>query len=533
MKKTTLLNATAFAPLNPPSEAMRNTMVTNIPPALYAALEDFIEPDVMLARDPDMNTMVDYWDQTDAIVEGYKAVKDAGVKYLPKFANEEQEKYEMRLGLTKFTNVYRDIVEGLSTKPFEEEISLIQPKTGETAIPNEYSEFLEDVDGSGNNATVFASLTFFNGINSAIDWIFVDYPKVDPEVIKTQADLKSAGIKPFWSHVLGRNVLAARAKVIGGEETLYYVKILEPGTPDHVRIFERDDAGKIRWSLYVKTDQFDPNKKTYFVLEDAGYLSISLIPLVPFITGRRNGRTFQIYPAMRDAADLQIELYQQESALKFIKTLAGYPMLAANGLRPQLEADGKTPKPVKVGPMVVLWGLPDNNGNHGEWTFVEPAATSMTFLSGDVKDTINQLRELGRQPLTAQSGNLTVITTAVAAGKSKSAVGAWALILKNCLEKCLLITGMFAKWPEYKPQVNVFNEFDEYNDDGKDLDTLNTARTNRDISQRTYWNELKRRKVLSPEFDADAEETAILNEVPTDDQNLEDDQPKPKPKLVA
>jgi hypothetical protein len=160
----------------------------------------------------------------------------------------------------------------------------------------------------------------------------------------------------------------------------------------------------------------------------------------------------------------------------------------------------------------------------------------MTFLAADVKETINQLRELGRQPLTAQSGNLTVITTAVAAGKAKSAVSAWALILKNALENAMSMTCMFMG-VKFQPEVNVFNEFDDVTDDGKDLDTLNTARTNRDISQPTYWQELQRRKVLSPEFDKDHETELLLAEAPADDGADEGDPnnppaTKPKPTKV-
>jgi hypothetical protein len=201
-------------------------------------------------------------------------------------------------------------------------------------------------------------------------------------------------------------------------------------------------------------------------------------------------------------------------------------MLAANGLKPQYEADGKTPKKVAVGPGRVLWGAPDGNGNHGEWTYVEPNASSLTFLAGDIEKVKLDLRELGRQPLTAQSGNVTVITSAAAASKARSAVSAWALALKDAAENALVITGKFIGKKDYKPEVNVYNEFDNFTDGGADLDTLNTAREKGNLSRKTYWAELKRRKVLSPEFDADDELDELANEMPgepdpeaTDDTN--------------
>lgn len=482
------------------------------------------ETDPMLKRSKDMAAMVPYWDLTDDLIAGAAAVK-LNPEYLPRFPQEDDNTYSLRACLTKYTNIYGDIVESLASKPFEEEIQLVEEK--DKSIPDQIDEFIEDVDGAGNNLTVYAGDVFYNGINSAINWIFVDYPTVDPTVVRTRADLKAAKIRPFWSHVLGRNVLEVKTKLIGGDETIVYIRIYEPGEKDHVRIFERSDTNVVTWELYVETDTVDEKTKTRFVLEDSGILSIDEIPLVPFITGRRSGRTFKIAPPMRAAADLQLELFQQESGLKYIKTIAAYPMLAANGISPQLNPDGSA-KPLAIGPMRVLYGKPDAAGNHGEWKYVEPAATSMKFLADDIKETTQNLRELGRQPLTAQSGNLTVITTAVAAGKAKSAVGAWALLLKDALENALVITAKWMKLADYDPQVNVYTEFDNYADDSKDKDTLLGMRKNGDLSQETLWYEMKRRGVLSPEFEADDEREKILEEVPGDgetDDLSEDDNP--------
>lgn len=494
-----------------------------------------IDADEILKRAPDSASMLEYWDLTDILVEGADAIRDAGDKYLPKFPDESKDQYDFRLrGATKFTNVYRDIVESLASKPFEEEVAIVSGEGNEP--PEVITDLIEDIDGSGNNLTVFASLTFFNGINSAIDWIFVDYPQADPSRVRTAADAKRENIRPFWSHVLGRNILEARTQVIGGKEVLTYMRILEPGKPDHVRIFEREASGIVTWALYVKDDKapgatvnernaFDRGK-VKFILEGNGVVTIGVIPLVPFATGRRNGRTFKYFPSMRDAADLQRELYQQESGLKFAKIMTAFPMLAANGLRPEKNADG-TPKKVAIGPAKILWGTPNSEGQAGTWTFIEPSASSLTFLANDIKETIQQLRELGRQPLTANSANLTVITTAVAAGKAKSAVGAWALLLKDALENALVLT---CKWlgindDVYSPEVSVYNDFDNFTEGSSDLEHLRSMRQTGDLSQETLWIETKRRRVLSAEFDKDEELKRLLDEMPGEEET--DDEPPP------
>lgn len=456
--------------------------------------------------------MVDYWDRTDAIVDGISAMREGGDLFLPRFTEEDSKEYEFRLGLTKMTNVYRDIIESLSAKPFEREVLLLGDD-----VPEQIAEFCLDVDGAGNNISSFTNSVFFNGINSAIDWIYVDFPKAE-QPFANMAEYKAAGFRPYWSRILARNVIRATSQMINGVETLTFIRVLEPGTPNHIREFERTEAGQIVWRLFKDTGQKDTTTGTAYAPTDGGELKIPLIPIVPFITGRRDGRTWKILPAMQDAADLQIELYLQESGLKFAKTLTAYPMLSANGVKPQMEADGVTPKRVRVGPNRILYAPPDGSGKSGSWTYIEPSAESLKFLAADIVDTIKELRELGRQPLTVASQNLTKETTQVAAGKAKSAIKQWAIGLENALTKAMNITVLYYML-DHQVKLDVYKEFDEFYEDGS-LASLAGDRDRGDLSQETYWHEMKRRGVYSQDFDPERERERLLSETPGDSMTV-------------
>lgn len=469
--------------------------------------------DDLLKRSPDIELMVPYWNKVTAILNGKEAIQAGGTDFLPQFPDETDSDYDFRLHVGKFTNIYRDVTEGLATKPFQDEITLV----GSEKIPPELSEFVEDVDGSGNNITTFAALTFFNGINYAVDWILVDYPKLD-DVNLTQAQAKKMHIKPYWRHILGKNVLDVKTVMEGSKEVIVYFRYLEPtfgDEPIRIREFYKSyEDNKVHWRLYFKSHNVEKNEDEFILLEE-GVLSLSYIPIVPFVTGRRNGNSFNFFPPMEDAADLQITLYQNESALEYIKVLACYPMLATDGVKPKIGPDGK-PAKIGVGPGRVLYGVAMDNGNGGNWKYVEPNANSLEFLQKNIDKTKNDLRELGRQPLTALSTQLTTVTTSIAAGKAKSAVTAWALGLKDALENALVITLDWMKI-KYDPEVNVYTGFDNVLEDGSDLEELGKARERGDLSVETYWEELKRRKVLSPEFTAEREKKRLLEDVSTDD----------------
>lgn len=482
-----------------------------------------VSDDPMLARSPDSAAMVDFWNRVDAVMGGIRAMREAGEDYLPRFIDESADEYKARLKMTKMTNVYRDIIEGLSSKPFEEEVKLLKDEDDAKA-PQRMIDFVDNVDGSSNSMHVFAGNTFFNGINSAMAWIFVDYSK-KPDNVRNMRDAQRAGLRAYWSHVEAKNVLWATSTVINGEEVLTYFKMYEPGDTDHIREFVRDDDGNVTWTLYEHRKDTrkmpDGVTETHFHPVDGGPVSIGVIPMVPFITGRRNGRTWQVSPTMEGALDLQVELYQMESGLKFAKNLTAYPMLAANGIAPPKGLDGKPIENVPVGPNRVLWAPPNGDGSSGSWQYLEPSSESLKFLSGDINDTIVQLRELGRQPLTANSGNITVITAAVAAGKARSAVKQWALMLKDALENALKITALWENITNYKPRVHVFIEFDDYLE-ADDLEALDKARERKEISQETYWSELQRRGVLASDFTAVRERDRLLKELPGDEETVEE-----------
>ncbi len=492
-------------------------MSNGVAPAAYDnTIADIYYDDEIAKRSKDSAAMLPYWNLVDDLVKGKDAVIASGKKYLPQFDNELTPDYNTRLALAQFTNVYRDIVENLACKPFEKSVTLPEGDDN-AAVPPQIKNFIEDVDGSGNDITEFASQNFFNAINYSVDWIFIDYPDIEIDGVRTVEQERQLGIRPFWTHVLGLNVLEAKSMMINGKEEWSLIRIFEPDEDtNRVRKMWRNEVGAF---FEIWKEVLDPkvNKKR-FMLEKSGPITIGMIPMVMCYTGRRDGKRYYFYPPMRDAADMQVELYQQESGNKFIRTIAAYPMLAGNGVKPELGAD-KKPLPIGIGPMRTLYAPPDGNGKFGQWSFLSPDASLMTYLDTSSEKTTNKLRELGRQPLTAQSGNLTVITTAVAAGKAKSAVGAWAVSEKNALEQALYITGLWYSIKGYdKPVVDVYLDFDDFSDTAEDKTALRAMRDKGDLSQRTYWNEMKRRGTLSDDFDAEKEEKALLEELPGDEE---------------
>jgi len=471
----------------------------------------------------DHKAMADYWQMVEAILGGAKAMRSAGETYLPKFEVESQAEYDMRRRHAKFTNVYRDIVENLAQKPFGTEVAINDD------APQDLLTFAEDVDGRGNNLHVFAGDVFFAGINAALDWIMVDYTKGVP-ANATRAQEAALGARPYWTRYPASSVLAVYSAQINGMEQIVHMRLSEIATErqgfkevtkERVRVLDREPLegggyAPATYTVWERQDRTGPGEDEWLVIEGPAPISIGIVPMVPFLTGRRIGQSWQIHPPMRDAADLQIDLYQQENALKNAKTFTAFPMLSADGVDPQMGEDGK-PMTIAVGPKTVLYGGAATDGRAGgSWGFIEPSATSLTFLAEDIKDTIKELRELGRQPLTAQSGNLTVVTTAFAAQKGNSAIQAWALNLKDALERALQITAMWLRI-DGEATVAISTDFDLGFGDDESFTHILAMYQAGTISREQLVHEAKRREIIDRDYDGDDDREKILIEMEGDE----------------
>jgi hypothetical protein len=476
--------------------------------------------DVPMVPSSDYRAMEPFWYMVEQILEGTMAVRAAGQVFLPKYPNESYLDYEARRVNSKFTNIYRDIVETLAAKPFSKEIRIVDG-TSTASI----DELVEDIDGQGNHLHVFAAQVFFQSVNDGVDWIFIDKQQV-PEN-STIAVEKQLGVRPYWVHIPAKRLLAVYSDVIDGHETIIHARIWEPTVQrvgykevqfNRVRELNRAknaDGSYGPATFIVWEERKEPNTQvTYWVNISQGPIAIGEIALVPVITGRRKGNAWQFVPPMQDAAFLQIEHYQQETNLKVIKEQAAFPMLAGNGVTPPTDAAGQ-PVPINIGPKTVLFAPPGADATRyvGRWEFVEPSSTSMKFLADDVQATEQQLRELGRQPLTAQTGNLTVVTTAFAAQKGNSAIQAWALNLKDALEQAMLYT---VQWlgETAQPEIQVHTDFAIDLESPEAPTFLQFLRTNGDISRAAVLAEAQRRDYLSPEFDPDDDQKELDKEEP-------------------
>lgn len=446
--------------------------------------------------------------------------------YLPKLPNEEWQDYDRRRKNAFLTNIYSDISNNLSSKPFSKTCELAED------TPDDVKLLTENIDGLGNNLHVYASEMFKVAIDKGIVWTLCDHTKIASDA--TLEDERRIGARPYWIMFEPEKILAVYSKFLNGKEVIFQARIDESCTEvngyeethyKRVRVITRepvlDAAGVITdflpavWALYQEDRRKDPTTSKEVVtwdIIDFGEYSIGIIPLVPLVLGKRKGLSWQIDVPMRDLLDMQVKLFQMESNLDYIKEMTAFPMLTGNGVTQGSDSTGSKIK-VPVGPRAVLFAPSNADGQVGSWAFIEPSGSSLSFLEENIEKYKVEMRDLGMQPLTA--ANLTVVTTANLAMKANSKAQAWALACKDALEQMFVITMMWMK-KQIQPEVIVHTDFAVNMEGDGDLNAIASAQKDAVIPKKRRYLELKRRGVLSDDADWEEDQEQMADEQSND-----------------
>lgn len=447
--------------------------------------------------------LADHWTMIRTILKGAKAVKEAGERYLTKYPAETNQEYERRKKAAPWRPEFEDAIRSISSKPFIDETKLAGKPS------DEMKAIAEDIDGRGNNLHVFARDMFEGGVTLGAHGILVDFPSMRPGA--TMAEERASGARPYWVSVDADEIIAIRTMRVGAREKVIHLRLWETHTV--IDGFDEKSVQKIRviepgkWELWHKVRQSDGAER--WEIEKNGPLTLSEVPFVFMATAERRGAQY-VRPPLLDLAEMQIELYRFMSSEERIYTMAGAPMLSANGM--EVPPDG-----VEVGPGRVL-GAPGAEGINTSWSYIQPNAANLTAISAKAQTIIEDMRRLGLQPMLPKTGNVTATASGVEAAKAHAAVGTWANALKDALEQAFVFTAQWMKSAE-EVEVSVHTDFAVGMFGVEEIRELREARANGDLSLLTYWDELLRRGVLGPAFDPEEEEKRLQDEMPGDDDD--------------
>src|SRR6185312_4110411 len=274
--------------------------------------------------------MAQVWPVIDALVGGTLAMRKAGKKLLSQWPKEDDSSYKERLETAVLFGAFSRTTDVLAAKPFARPLQI-------EGVSSAIEEFYPNIDMEGTDLHAFCGHAMLACLRYGLHGVLVDVPKA--EGVRSKADEKAAGIRPYFTHYPASSILGWRSNKSADDgnfltQLRLKEQIIEEDGPfgekkvDQVRVLY---PGK--WEVWRQTKILDG--RTIWEVYDSGTTSIDVIPFV-FFYGLRDG--FGIgKPPLIELAYMNVEHWQSSSDQQTILHVARVPVLFAKGMSDEDE----------------------------------------------------------------------------------------------------------------------------------------------------------------------------------------------------
>ena len=428
------------------------------------------------------------WPTIDALLGGTRGMRRAGMALLPKWPNEADEAYTNRLATATLFPAFRRTLGVMAGKPFAKELTF-----GDD-VPPKIKEWCEDVDMQGANLHSFCADLMEEVIGYGIAGVLVDYPKTTG--VRTLADEKAQGARPYWVHVRHDQILGWRTERRGGQLYTSQLRLLEwieePDGPYGTKTVEQ-----VRVLEPGKWETHRANEKGVFVLYESGTTTLDIVPFVPFF-GRRLG-FMQGESPLIDLAHLNVKHWQSQSDQDTILHVARVPILAAVGVEESFELTVGGSAAVKI-------SNPD-----GDLKFVEHSGAAISAGADSLKALEEQMIQTGAELLVAQPGQRTATEASNDAEANKSELQAIVERFEDSIDMALYLMARWAGMDD-GGHANLFKDFTTLS--AESARTIVEMYQSGMISKATALREQQRRGVIAADVVIEDELEAVDAEGP-------------------
>lgn len=417
------------------------------------------------------------WELPVALMGGEKVMKAYKTTYLPKEPMETDEQYLNRLERSTLKNYFAWAVENHTGRVFNKSIMLSED------TPEIIKEYNKNLNLMGSDINNFYRDVFRDMLIKGISYIYVDFPR--PDIDLSLAEELEMGYRPYAIHLKAEQVIRAIPRVVNGNVVLgrahVYEEVLEPygswgvKTVPQVRVLYPGS-----WELYRLNDG------NSWDLYDQGETSLDYIPLIP-VYGKKVG-FFHAKSPLLNLANLNRAHWQSMSDQMNITHVARVPILFGTGFD---EEDS-----LVVGSKSAILGPTGS-----ELSYVEHTGKAIDSGMNELKDLEERM---AIESLELIKDSSTATGQALDTSDLNCSLQDLALRLQDSITQ---VNNIMCDWEEIERvgEAIVNTDFGLHLRDGSEANVLLKTRQNGSISIETLHKELKRRGVLSPDFDSPAD----------------------------
>ncbi|MCS3602733.1 hypothetical protein M2371_001942 [Buttiauxella sp. BIGb0471] len=449
----------------------------------------------------DYGNMVQAWDINDALMGGTLYMRQLGKTYLPMWPKEDKDAYKERLAVATLLPAYEETIKQNIGRVFAEPVQLKE------SVPDGVRELAPNIDLEGNRFDVWAQSLFGLAMQYGLAHALVDYPRVDTEQVKTKAEEKATGARPYVTMINPRQVIGWKSKVTGGKVVLTELRIKE------VVIEDGDDFGQkkidqIRYLLPGKVQlhrkSTDAQGAANWTLYEEWETSRNDIPLITLYT-KRTGFMCGT-PPLLNMALLNIKHWQSQSEQDNVLHVARVPLLVVYGL-------GENEELVIGSSSATAF----SDRQHQGLEYVEHTGAAISAGKESLADLVEQMRQAGAKLLrTENTSTKSVDQTSEETMQEQSPLYTMANSLEDALANILQIMAEYLDLPE-GGSVDVRTELDvetkEFNPPA--ALAIQALRQGGDIRRIDAIKSLQKLNLIDATMDPDKVLDELLNEAPT------------------
>lgn len=435
---------------------------------------------------PSYNDDLPRWVLSNTLLGGTESMRKAGKALLPQEEGESDKAYAIRLSRSVLYNKYSKSVKETAGKLLAKGYQVTE------SVSPAIESLLDDCDYEQQDLNQFLSEVCQDSVAKGVSFVLVEYPvKSDNDVVTREQELQS-GVRPYLVHIKPEQLFYFES-VKGNLTVIRFFEYITEQDQVHTQIREITPD---TWSTYRQSE------KGEWQIVDSGEITLGQIPLVAFYS-RRTG-FMSARPPLEDLLQLNIKHWQSSSDQAHILHVARVPILFGTGLE-----DGI----FEIGPNRLV------RGEQGSTlSYVEHTGKAIEAGAKDLESLEAQMQEMSLAPvLSSKPGVQTATAHSIDSAEAHSILN---LIRLSWEDSANLVLRFISLWLNEPQSAELF--LDAANGDivtGQEgVAELSKARLSGDISRIAYLGELKRRKILSENYDPAADLLLVDNEAVRSDE---------------
>jgi hypothetical protein len=419
----------------------------------------------------------------DDLRGGTYTMRLRGELYVPKGAVESNDEYTARLKLGYCHPLYTRTVGFLTGEVFKQKIKIDEAEAEESAtsaeINTKLQNWMADVDGCGNELSVFMADTFVDAIDHGMCAVLSDYPAIGNGV-RVVDDVKKSGTKPYLIRIPQKDILGYRFEETEEGRKLVYFRYTETVVVKQGTIDTKDET-EVRVRVYTPglCQIYDKSEK---LLEEIP-TTMQDIPVVFYVLGEPIAKGYPAAkPCMGELAELNRRHWQAATDQAYLMSYVRRPAWFGRGLR---DDD----KSVVFGPGSMI----HTTNTSGDLKNVAVDSGAVAAGKSELDDLEMRAALYGLQAMAPKTGNVTATQIALSTVEASSDLHKWAYAFKDSLNNTMIIVCEMLGISDL-PEMMLNTEFHPLAMFSPDV--LINAATAGIFSKRLVFQEFKRRGLM-------------------------------------